>query len=124
MKSYTDLRGRTEIRFEDNNDLEILCIAPWQIESLRCDVDIFHNAYSFVEMPKEVVKNYSKFVKSLMTENGQVCLICYDNFNLSTTFDPKQLPAIMGIKDDRCRIQEYTQALRRNRSDIYIIGSY
>jgi putative sugar O-methyltransferase len=124
VKNYSELRGRTEIQFEDNNDLEILCIAPWQIESLRCGIDIFHNAYSFVEMPKEVVKNYGEFIKSLMTENGKVCLMAYDRFNPSTTFDPKQLPSIMGMQDDQYRIEEVPRGFPPDRPDIQIIGSY
>jgi putative sugar O-methyltransferase len=124
VKNYSELRGRTEIRFEDNNDLEILCIAPWQIESLSCDIDIFHNAYSFVEMPKEIVKNYGKLIKNLMTEKGEVCLISYDQFDLSTTFDPKQLPSLMGIQDDCYQVKEVPRALAHGRSDIQIIGSY
>ena len=124
VKNYSGLRDRTEIRFEDNNNLEILCIAPWQIERLRCGIDIFHNAYSFVEMPKKVVKNYGEFIKNLMTENGKVCLFSYDRFDTSTTIDPNQLPSLMGIPDDNYRIEEVSRALSPERSDIQIIGSY
>ena len=52
-------------------------------------IDHFHNAASFVEMPKKVVKNYIKFIRKFDTK--EISLISYENFDNRTTFDPKEL---------------------------------
>ena len=69
--------------------MEILCIPPWLIEKVYAEIDHFHNAASFVEMPKIVIKNYVKFIKSFKTK--EISLISYDSFNSKTTFNPEQL---------------------------------
>ena len=53
------------------------------------EIDHFHNAASFVEMPKKVVENYVKYIKKFKTK--EVSLISYDNFDLQTTFNPEEL---------------------------------
>lgn len=55
---YAALKHLDSIKFSPNNDIEIFCITPWQIEKFESAVDIFMNAHSFVEMPLSVVKNY------------------------------------------------------------------
>ena len=62
VTDYNELRTKTKISFKDDDSLEIFCIASWQIENLRCEIDWFHNSHSFVEMPKNIVENYGKFV--------------------------------------------------------------
>ena len=86
---YFDTRSLTEIKFKDNDDLEIICIPPWEIEKLNLKIDHFHNASSFVEMPKEVIKNYCKFIKKFQVK--EISLVSYDNHDEQTTFNPKSL---------------------------------
>ena len=63
IKDYSDLKNLDTISFSKNNELEILCIPPWLIEKVDDNIDHFHNAASFVEMPKKIVENYVKFIR-------------------------------------------------------------
>lgn len=91
--TYKETRSVGEISFSPNDELEIICITPEQIELLRCEIDLFHNAHSFVEMPKPVVKNYAKHVERLLSKkNGCIALVSYDAYDPATTFPPGELP--------------------------------
>jgi len=83
VKDYNELKRLDKINFSNNDELEILCIPPWLIEKVDVEIDHFHNAASFVEMPKNVVENYIKFIKKFNTK--EISLISYDNFDLKTT---------------------------------------
>ena len=96
VKDYLATKKIKEISFEDNDDLEIICLPPWEIEKINVKIDHFHNAASFVEMPKEVVKNYINYIKKFKTKD--ISLISYDNFDLSTTFDPELLSEFFDFK--------------------------
>ena len=63
VKNYLELKNLNKISFQKNDELEILCIPPWLIEKVDVEIDHFHNAASFVEMPKIVIDNYVKFIK-------------------------------------------------------------
>ena len=89
VKDYLELKNLEKISFSNNDELEILCIPPWLIENVDVEIDHFHNAASFVEMPKKVVRNYLKFVKKFKSK--EVSLISYDRFNLNTTLNPEEL---------------------------------
>ncbi len=96
VKEYSEIRGSSIIEFKDNDELEIICIPPWEIEKLNVKIDHFHNAASFVEMPKEVVKNYYKFIKKFSTK--EISLISYDGYDENTTFNPESLNEIFENK--------------------------
>ena len=89
VKDYLELKNLSKISFSKNNELEILCIPPWLIEKVDVEIDHFHNAASFVEMPKIVIKNYVKFIKKFKIK--EISLISYDNFDSKTTFNPEEL---------------------------------
>ena len=89
VKDYLSTRNEKEITFKNNDELEIICIPPWEIEKINVEVDHFHNAASFVEMPEKVVKNFIKYVNKFKTK--EISLISYDNFDTETTFNPKKL---------------------------------
>ena len=89
VKDYTSLKNLDKINFSNEDELEILCIPPWLIEKVDVEIDHFHNAKSFVEMPKSVIKNYVKFIKKFKTK--EISLISYDGYNLNTTFNPNEL---------------------------------
>lgn len=96
VKDYLLTRDFKEIYFEDNDELEIICIPPWEIEKINTRFDHFHNAASFVEMPKKIVKNYVKYIKKFKIKD--ISLISYDKFDLSTTFNPENLQELFDIK--------------------------
>ena len=89
VKDYLELRNLNKISFSKNNELEILCIPPWLIEKVDANIDHFHNAASFVEMPRKIVENYVKFIRKFKTK--EISLISYDRFDLNTTFNPEEL---------------------------------
>ena len=72
-----------------NDSLEIICVPPWEIEKLKIKIDHFHNAASFVEMPKKVIDNYCKYIEKFHVK--EISLISYEYFNSKTTFNPELL---------------------------------
>jgi len=89
---YRQSKNMDRITFSNNDELEIFCIMPSQIELIDADIDLFHNANSFVEMPKTVVQNYAKNIERILSKtNGSISLISYDCFDLNTTFHPDEL---------------------------------
>ena len=89
VKDYLFTKKLKKISFANNNDLEIFCIAPWQIENLDVEIDHFHNACSFVEMPDKVIRNYCQYIKKSKTK--EISIISYYPYNKKTTFNPKLL---------------------------------
>lgn len=96
---YRSTRELSEIRFSHNDKLEILAIAPWQIERLRMTIDLFYNQQSFVEMPAEVVANYARWVAALPGfDRTRVVMLTNTLFDLRTSLDPERLPAFFPAK--------------------------
>ncbi len=104
VKDYLDTKNLDEIRFSNDTELEIICIAPWQIELINTQIDYFFNASSFVEMPEAVVYNYAIYINKLLGEKGIVSLISYKDFLEETTFNPDKLQDIFGKKLDKYEI--------------------
>ena len=96
VKDYLELRNLEKIEFSKNNELEIFCIPPWFIEKVETEINHFHNAHSFVEMPKKVVSNYVKYIKKL--DIKEISLISYGGFDLKTTFNPEELNSFFNNK--------------------------
>tara|TARA_B100001057_G_C22791118_1_gene927634 strand:+ start:454 stop:1458 length:1005 start_codon:yes stop_codon:yes gene_type:complete len=119
VRDYLSLKNLDEINFANNNDLEILCIPPWEIEKLNVKIDHFHNAASFVEMPENVIKNYCKYIKKFETK--EVSLVSYDNYNPKTTFNPEDLNNFfekkLNISWKEALIKDY------NRKNIYLTSN-
>jgi putative sugar O-methyltransferase len=116
VKDYIELRNLNKISFSKNDELEILCIPPWLIERVDTEIDHFHNAASFVEMPKEVIKNYIKYIKKFKTK--EISLISYDNFDLKTTFNPEELNEFF---DSKLKISWKNNLIKEyNRKLIYL----
>ena len=86
---FLKTKNLKEIKFSPDDNLEIFCIPPWEIEKLKVNIDHFHNASSFVEMPKNIIKNYCNFIKSFNTK--EISLISYGHFDEKTTFKPTDL---------------------------------
>lgn len=115
VKDYASHRSNESIRFSDDDELEIICVAPWQVERLQVAIDIFHNAHSFVEMPDEVVANYAAHVERLLKKSsGAIALISYGNYDLRTTIHPDRLPSFFEGVFDRFERQMVTSPGSRN----------
>ena len=116
VKDYLNIKNEKEIVFENNDELEIICIPPWEIERINVNIDHFHNAASFVEMPEKIVKNYIKYVNKFKTK--QISLISYDNFDLNTTLDPNLLSNFF---DNKLIIEKKNHLINEyKRKEIYL----
>ena len=89
IKDYLSTKKSKELSFENNENLEIICIPPWEIEKIKVEIDHFHNAASFVEMPENVVENYVKYLKK--NKINQVSLISYNGHESKITYKPELL---------------------------------
>lgn len=106
VADYQEIKRRNAVKFLDDDSLEILCIAPWQIEMLDDEVDVFFNSHSFVEMPKEVVKNYAhKAVVRFSSQKTDVVLVSYTTGDMSTTFNPDALPDYFSSRNNFVRFK-------------------
>ncbi len=76
VKDYLELKNK-KITFSNDDNLEILCIAPWQLPHVDLQIDHFHNSYSFPEMTLEIIENYSKFINKILNKNGSLTINCY-----------------------------------------------
>ena len=112
VKGYQQLKNLDKISFSNNDELEIFCIPPWLIEKVETKIDHFHNAASFVEMPKKVIQNYLKFVKKFETK--EISLISYDG-PFESTFNPQELNTFfenrLNITWKNVLIEEYERKL-------------
>ena len=75
VKDYRAARSHSPISFSSNDEIEIIAIAPWQLSQVTAEIDIFHNAHSFVEMPKETVQFYAEQAMRLLSKNGTATLL-------------------------------------------------
>ena len=99
VRDYRETRTFERIQFSNTEDLEIICIAPWQIEKLFMKIDIFQNSHSFVEMPVEIVQNYARHVNRILAPGqNAVALVSYDQSDSTTTFHPNRLAEIFSRK--------------------------
>ena len=79
VRTYADTKDLEKIRFSPTDELEIICIAPQQIEQLDVEIDLFQNSHSFVEMTKEIVENYAKHIERMMhKDHSTVALVTYE----------------------------------------------
>ena len=114
---YLQTKELDKLQFSNNNNLEIFCIAPWQIEKLNIKIDHFHNAASFVEMPKHIVKNYLKYI--FKNNLKSMSLVSYSLYDPNTTFDPYKLNEFFENKLDSHEFPTAVPDL--GRKDIYLI---
>jgi putative sugar O-methyltransferase len=99
VRDYRQTRELADIEFSSNDALEILAIAPWQIERLRVGVDLLYNAHSFVEMPEHAIANYAQRVAALPGfDRMRVVMLTYGNFDPRTTLPPDRLPGFFPAK--------------------------
>ena len=119
VKDYLELKNLDKISFSKNNELEIFCVPPWLIEKIDTEIDHFHNAASFVEMPKKVISNYVKFIKKLNIK--EISLISYSGFDLKTTFNPEELNSFF---DDKLSVSWKNSLIEEyNRKEIYLTSN-
>lgn len=82
---YNQTRDLDKICFQDNDELEILCIAPWQLPRVAAPVDYFWNSASFQEMPADIVGNYAHEISRLRNPaTSSIALYIYERHDGNT----------------------------------------
>ena len=89
VKNYLNTCESKKISFSNDDELEIICVPPWEIEKLDTKIDHFHNAASFVEMPEKVIKNYVSYLKKNKIKD--ISIVSYGDHDPRTTFNPELL---------------------------------
>lgn len=118
--AYSETRKLEKIEFNYGNELEIICIAPHQVENLNVEIDIFQNSHSFVEMSDVIVQNYAKhIIRMTSLNNSSIALVSYDGFNLDNTHHPDNLPDF--FSREFCRYEEQT-LWRPERKNYYYVA--
>ena len=117
VRTYRDTRGQQALSFSSDGELEIICIAPYQLEAFAGRVDHIHNAHSFVEMPREVVANYARLSEGILANQGTVSLVSYDRFD-DKTINPDDLPTYFTFEF----IRSLEPTLTPSRSDYHFVG--
>jgi putative sugar O-methyltransferase len=122
VKDYSQTRELRSIKFGSNDDLEIFCIAPWQLKYFDSKIDLFYNSHSFVEMPENVVQNYCNVItEKLITNESKLILISYDGFDLKTSLHPNTLPGF--FKDHSFSQYESPLVIDDSRVNYYYISN-
>ena len=89
---YEMIKSAKKFSFADDNNLEILCIALWQMELVSAKIDIFQNESSFVEMPVSVIQKYEEVLQTWDSKNScSMWVGSYLIYNSETTLDPTTL---------------------------------
>ncbi len=94
VRDFSETSPLARISFRDTDTLEILAIAPWQIERLDLSIDLFWNSNSFVEMPPPVTSNYARHVLSLSQPNTAGLVLSTYGGGEANTLSPQDLPAL------------------------------
>jgi len=119
VKDYLHTKNYKEIKFQENDKLEIICIPPWEIEKININIDHFHNALSFVEMPEKVIENYVKFLKK--NNLNEISLISYDGYDTNSTINPDILNKF--FNNELAAEWHYNAIEEYNRKSFYLTSS-
>ncbi len=113
VKDYLSTRESKELSFENNEKLEIICIPPWEIEKIKVEIDHFHNAISFIEMPQNVVKNYVKYLKK--NKINQISLISGEHAVFNDSYDLKSTETSESLNnffDNKLDVEWHTSVIK------------
>jgi len=93
--NYLETRNKNEIKFEENDKREIIMLCPWQMPSLKTQVDLFYNANSFQEIEITALKNYINLIENNFLKNdGNICLTYYQGGNYELTRKIEEIIAL------------------------------
>lgn len=94
VKDYLETKDMKEIKFKDDNSLEIFVIPSWQIEKISSPIDCFWNSISFIEMSPEIVKNYAEKIAKISTDKSIYNFIDAERPIHELTFESTLIPSL------------------------------
>jgi putative sugar O-methyltransferase len=94
VKDYSQTRNLDKILFSKDDDFEIICLCPWQIENISEQVDLLWNTASFSEMTQEIVENYSNHLKKMNLKS--ICLMLNKTGNDGMTTSRGKILELLG----------------------------
>jgi len=109
VKDYSLFHDSDEIRFSEDDELEIICIPSWALEKVKSKVDKFHNCASFQEMKVDQVRNYKRLIKNILDKNS-IDLIVYTH-PVKNALDPKVIHEIFDGNLTERRFPDTLQSL-------------
>jgi len=124
VRDFSATQSLSRIAFADDESLEIIAICPWQIEALDLEVDLFWNAHSFVEMPRNAVANYAARLLALPgSARTNIVLATYGG-GIGGTLRPDELPTFFPgrefVKSEFLKVgTEDAEAIPSNRTFLY-----
>ena len=95
VRDYLTTRTADPIRFQENDDREILAICPWQLERLEAEVDLLWNSASFQEIEPFAISNYLSKLSSLGGQ-GHLCLVIYRDGTPEKTLTVEEVAELAG----------------------------
>ena len=95
VKDYSVYDGLDEIKFNNDKELEIICIPNWALKKVKSKIDKFHNCASFQEMKIDQVKNYKQLIDNILNKNA-IDLIVYTGPGKNNTLSPKIINEVFG----------------------------
>lgn len=119
--NYLSTRNMQEIKFKEDESLEIFVIPPWEIEKISSQIELFWNSNSFVEMNNKIIKNYAKNFERIRAKNSMYVFTSYDKFDLNTTLHPNSIPKF--FPDMQFKNSKQPCFTQQNREDYVMIGT-
>ena len=116
VKDYSLFHDTDEIRFNDDDKLEIICIPNWALEKIKSKIDKFTNCASFQEMEIDQVKNYKRIIKNILNKNS-IDLIIYPGWEKNNTLSPH---IINEIFDGHLIVRKFYDAVDSSVSLTYL----
>jgi putative sugar O-methyltransferase len=120
---YQKNKNLDKISFSNNDELEIMCICPWQLDKLDAAVDLVWNSHSFQEMNCDIIKNYATILKRLSEQSRDLVmsLVMYKETNSPTTVKQQDILAIL---DAECSVKfDKIDALLDVYENSYYVGT-
>jgi putative sugar O-methyltransferase len=94
VKDYLETREMKEIKFKDDDSLEIFVIPSWQIENISSSIDCFWNSISFIEMSTDIVANYAEKIAAISTNKSIYNFIDGKRPIHKLTFESNLIPSL------------------------------
>jgi len=119
VKDYSMFKDLDEIKFTENNDLEIICIPNWSLKKVKSKVDKFHNCASFQEMTIEQVENYKLLITKILNKN-LISLLFYKGWKDNNTLSPD---SVNNIFNKSLKMKEFTDIAGSDSVDLVYLTS-